>query len=383
MCLVLLALESKERAYVGRAVKDRVKESCWRLVKDIISDYGLESEVVVGSEAITFPRTGSTIGYMGLRDISAESIKSLQGCTIFWVDEAQELGEPVLEALVPTLRAESSEFWASMNPTRPTDAVWQRFVKGEPRDDQLVQWVQYYDNPWFPDVLERERVWFEEARPDRYAHVWLGQLEPTTVGALWTLQAVRDHRITAGQLPEMEQVVVAVDPAVSDKGEGISDEHGIAVCGLGVDGRGYLLGDSSLRGRPAEWARQAVAAFDQWEADQVVVEVNQGGDMCVETLRTARPMLPVVEVRATKGKHVRAAPIAAAYETGRVSHAGHFPELEEQLMQFNANGYQGSGSPDRAEAAIWGFTHLLPAMRRPWESDEGDDRPTGDDIWMA
>mgnify|MGYP000017419309 FL=1 len=102
--------------------------------------------------------------------------------------------------------------------------------------------------------------------------------------------------------------------------------------------------------------------FDKWEADQVVIEKNQGGDMCRHTLQTIRRGLPVVEVHATRGKHIRAEPISALYPVNRISHVGSFPELEDQLCLFTSSGYEGSKSPDRAEAMIWAFTELFPGM---------------------
>ena len=104
--------------------------------------------------------------------------------------------------------------------------------------------------------------------------------------------------------------------------------------------------------------------FDKWEADAVVIEKNQGGDMCKYTLQTVRRSLPVIEVHATRGKHVRAEPISALYTTGVISHVGSFPQLEDQLCLFTSSGWEGDDdkSPDRAEAAIWAFTELFPAL---------------------
>ena len=97
------------------------------------------------------------------------------------------------------------------------------------------------------------------------------------------------------------------------------------------------------------------------------IEKNQGGDMCRHTLQTIRKSLPIIEVHATRGKHVRAEPISALYPVGRVSHVGSFPELEDQLCLFTSSGWEGDDdkSPDRAEAMIWAFTELFPAMTTP------------------
>jgi phage terminase large subunit-like protein len=140
--------------------------------------------------------------------------------------------------------------------------------------------------------------------------------------------------------------------------------HGVVVAGRCTSGHGYVIHDGSLRGSPRQWAERAVALYDAYEADAIVIEVNQGGDMCRHTLQSVRPGLRVVEVRATRGKHVRAEPIAALYSLGRVHHVGTMPELEDQLCLFTASGYEGSGSPDRADALVWAMTELFPGMVR-------------------
>ena len=125
---------------------------------------------------------------------------------------------------------------------------------------------------------------------------------------------------------------------------------------------GYVLADVTTRGGPHQWAARAVAAYDRYEADAVVIEINQGGDMVRHTLQTVRPNLPIIEVRATRGKHVRAEPIAALYTMGRISHVGVFPKLEDQMCLMTAGGFEGEGSPDRVDALVWGFTELFPAL---------------------
>jgi phage terminase large subunit-like protein len=182
-------------------------------------------------------------------------------------------------------------------------------------------------------------------------------------GALWTA-AVLDLYRTRNK-PEVSRIVVAVDPAVT--AEEHSDEHGIIVAGLASEQRGVVLEDGSLRGSPLEWARKAVRLYNEYQADGIVVEVNQGGDMVAHTIRAVDPNVKIIEVRASRGKHVRAEPIAALYEQGRIQHLGAFPELEAQMTQMTVNGYEGAGSPDRVDALVWAFTELFPKMtsRRP------------------
>lgn len=180
-------------------------------------------------------------------------------------------------------------------------------------------------------------------------------------GALWTRDMLERAR-RPGPVPPLRRIVVAVDPAISS-GED-ADEHGIVVAGADADRIGYVLADASRTGSPLEWARRTIAMYDEHEADGVVVEVNQGGEMVAQTLRSVRPGLRIIEVRATRGKHVRAEPIAALYEQGRVRHVGAFPALEDQMVLMTSDGYAGERSPDRCDALVWALTELFPAMTR-------------------
>ena len=199
---------------------------------------------------------------------------------------------------------------------------------------------------------------------ERYAGTRLGRQEldaevlEDLPGALWARNWFEEKRVQ--EAPSLKRVVVAVDPAVTSMET--SDEpgtHGIVAVGLGEDGRGYVLKDASLQGTPLEWATRAVQLFDDTCADTVVAEINQGGEMVRSTLRSVRTALPVVLVRATRGKHIRAEPIASLYEQGRISHVGHFPELEDQLCLFTNEGFKGQDSPDRADALVWALNNLF------------------------
>jgi phage terminase large subunit-like protein len=202
---------------------------------------------------------------------------------------------------------------------------------------------------------------------DRYEGTRLGRQELAgeilgdLPGALWSLDRIDLYRVKE-QPENMERIVVSVDPAVTNTDE--SDEHGIIVAGIS-DKEGYVLEDGTLGGSPMDWARRAIALFDKHEADAIVIEVNQGGDMVAQTLRSVRSTLPIREVRASRGKHVRAEPIAALYEQGRVHHVGSFPELENQLTNFTNAGYEGEGSPDRGDALVWALSDLFPQIIKP------------------
>jgi predicted phage terminase large subunit-like protein len=223
---------------------------------------------------------------------------------------------------------------------------------------------------------------------ERYEGTRLGRQElnaeilDDVPGALWTRANLDEHRIGLGKngkrpkLPDMQRVVVGVDPAVaaakdsgSEDGGGLA-ETGIVVVGLGVDGRAYVLDDCTARLSPRGWARRAIAAYDYHKADCIIAEVNQGGAMVEAVLRSERSTIPVISVHASRGKVTRAEPIAALYEQGRVSHVGSFPELEDQMVLVTPFGVTGGGLMDRCDALAWAISHLFPSIVHHVKDDE-------------
>ena len=181
-------------------------------------------------------------------------------------------------------------------------------------------------------------------------------------GALWQRDVLEKTRVT--KIPVMKRVVVALDPAVSSGEQ--ANETGIIVAGLGEDGHGYVLDDVTLRGTPAQWARAAIATYYVHEADRMIAEVNNGGDMIEHTIRTEDNAISFKQVRATRGKVTRAEPVAALYEQRRVHHVGMFGELEDQLCSW----VPGDESPDRMDALVWAFTELMLGGPQPIETAE-------------
>ena len=184
----------------------------------------------------------------------------------------------------------------------------------------------------------------------------LGEMVEETNESLWRRSWIEQSRIATA--PEMRRVVVAIDPPVTATVQ--SDACGIIVAGLGVDGRAYVLADRTIQRRaPDVWAKAAVAAYDDFSADRMVAEVNQGGDLVIGVVQQFRANFPVVKVRATRGKWVRAEPVAALYAEGRVVHVGRFDALEDQLVAFCVDGTVKGKSPDRADALVWAITDLM------------------------
>ena len=200
----------------------------------------------------------------------------------------------------------------------------------------------------------------------------LGVFSDDDETALWTPEMLDRGRLLDKEPPQMQRVIVAVDPSGCSGPEDFrSDEIGIVVVGLGDDGKGYVLEDLSGRFAPDRWKNIVASAFERHEADAVVAEVNYGGAMVREVMRTAtvgQLPIPFREVHASRGKAVRAEPIAALFEQGKVALVGRFQELEHQLCAFTVSGWTGQRSPDRADALIWGLTEIFPAMARAGRS---------------
>ena len=340
-----------------REVQRSLKESVKRTIEDKIREFDLGSMFGVQNDQILTPG-GGVIVFQGMQDHTAESIKSLEGFDVAYVEEAQTLTARSLEMLRPTIRRPGSELWFGWNPRNATDPV-DELLRGQaiPKDAIVVK-TSYRDNPWFPPELEIERQHDYKHNSQRYAHIWEGEYEPQAIGAIWDRATINRNR--RDRAPEMTRVLIGVDPSISSKPG--SDECGIVAGGLGADKHGYVLGDYSMSGTPKEWASRAIDAYDLHEADAIVAEVNQGGEMVANTIRSVRPGIRIIEVRATRGKHVRAEPISALYGLDRISHVGSFPELEAQMCLITAEGYDGEGSPDRVDALVWVFTELFPRM---------------------
>jgi phage terminase large subunit-like protein len=184
-------------------------------------------------------------------------------------------------------------------------------------------------------------------------------------GALWCRRNLDEYRVA--EAPAMSRIVIAVDPAATS--EENSNETGIVAAGLAAnaDGvlHGYTLDDWSLRGSPDEWGRRVVACYRRFEADMIVAEKNQGGEMVEHVIKSVDPNVPVTLVHASRGKYVRAEPVSALYEQGRIHHVGALPVLEDQMIAFtpeSSASRKDGQSPDRVDALVWAYSDLFPQM---------------------
>jgi phage terminase large subunit-like protein len=180
-------------------------------------------------------------------------------------------------------------------------------------------------------------------------------------GALWTRDLLEERRVDRAP-PDLQRIVVAVDPSGShgkddpDFDEG--DDIGIVVAGQTVDRRVYVLEDATVNVGPLQWAQKICQLYKDYMADLVVAEVNFGAAMVGALLRTVDPTISFKEMHATRGKFLRAEPVAGLYQQGMVKHVGMFPKLEDEMIAMKPEGYQGGGSPNRLDAMVWAVTEL-------------------------
>lgn len=179
-----------------------------------------------------------------------------------------------------------------------------------------------------------------------------GRILDDIEGALWKASMIK--RIADENLPQFERVVVAVDPAVTNNKN--SDETGIVCAAMGIDNNYYVLGDYSIKASADTWARRSISVYDEHDADKIIGEVNNGGDLVESLIRTVRPNVNYRSVRASRGKIARGEPVSALYEQGKVFHVGVFKELEEQMTGYVPG--VSRKSPDRMDALVWALSEL-------------------------
>lgn len=201
-----------------------------------------------------------------------------------------------------------------------------------------------------PAAIQQLREKYENTRLGRQE--LFAEVLDDSEGALWTYKMIDDSKLLQSEIPNMQRIVIAIDPAVTSNVE--SDETGIIVAGMGIDGRYYVIDDKSGKMSPDAWGRLAIDLYYQHQADRIVAEVNNGGDLVERLIRTIDTDVPYTPVHAARGKLVRAEPIAALYEQKKVSHIKTFDLLEEQMTTYVG----GNKSPDRMDALVWALTEL-------------------------
>ena len=225
-----------------------------------------------------------------------------------------------------------------------------------------------------PSFLKQVKAKYEGTRLGRQELA--AEILEDVPGALWVRSNLDEFRVPVA--PDLSRVVIAVDPPTTSNEN--SNEAGLIAAGIAPnpDGweHGYVLDDWSCQASPQEWGRKAVTMYRKHEADAIVAEVNQGGDMVEAVIKSIDPNVPVIQVRATRGKYLRAEPISALYEQGRSHHVGTFPTLEDQMIVFTPDFDRIEGSPDRVDALVWAFTELFGEMIAEPEQKQSEEKET-------
>lgn len=303
------------------------------------------------------------VGGLGDKD-RVEKILGQEYLTVF-LNEASQIPYAsylvAMTRLAQTIHGERQRVFIDLNPVEKTH--WTNQLFGEARDPisktplpNPDAYARAFLNPRDNEAnLSAEYLASLAAMPSRqrkrfYEGVYVEELD----GALWKIADIEETRIHKSELPDFTRVVVAIDPATTSGPE--SDETGIIVAALGTNGHGYILADGSGRYVPTEWARKAVELYTLHGADRIIGEVNQGGQMIEATLRVVNPNIPFKAIHASRGKIVRAEPVAALYEQKKVHHVGTFNDLEDQMVSYTVG---SNKSPDRLDAAVYALSELM------------------------
>ncbi len=291
---------------------------------------------------------------------SAENYEQLRGPQFdtAWVDELCKFrsDREVWDQLNFALRLGKYPRVIITTTPRPTPLL-KELLQGEKAGEVHVTTGTTYEN------LKNLSRHFIHFMSQKYGGTTLGKQElegrilKDVHGALWTNELIASSVMRRENMPEFTRIVVAVDPAVTCHGK--SDETGIIVAAKDAENRGYILHDYSGKYTPHGWAKKAIEAFHRFKADCVVAEVNQGGDMVESIVRSVEPSTPFKAVHASRGKALRAEPVLALYEQGRVFHVkgGHLTKLESQMVEYVPG--LSKKSPDRLDALVWALTELL------------------------
>ncbi len=321
-----------------------LRDATWRTAIEVWAP--LIQEVVRHEMRITL-RGGADVLFR-----SADNPDRLRGpnASWAWIDEASLCRADTWTIVIGRLRSrgEVGRAWVTTTPRGP-NWVYDVFVRNATEETAVFR-ASTRANPFVPEAFAAGLVGQYTGRMARQELG--GEFLADVPGALWQRALLDQSRVWAA--PDLARVVVAVDPAMTS-GES-SDETGIVVAGKGKDGHCYVLADLTCRLSPEGWARRAVTAYHEHAADRIIAEVNNGGDLVEFTLKTMDQRVPYKAIHASRGKRVRAEPVAALYEQGKVHHVGNLAALEDQQCTFVADGQ--ADSPDRVDALVWAITEL-------------------------
>jgi len=347
----IVAGEAKQIALVGRTVADVTKTLVRNKRSGILAvceRLGVEADYKPSNREITFPKYNAIA-----TTYSADAPDQLRGPEhdTAIADElaAWPMADPENNAwsnLQMGCRIGDPRIVAMTTP-RPTKTI--KALVADPKN--VVTRGSTYDNAanLSPAFLEQIKERYEGTRLGRQE--LLGEVLMDVDGALWRLDDIDRARVS--EAPRLKRIVVAVDPAVSTNAS--SDYTAIVVAGIGWDGEFYVLHSEHIKASPNEWASRVLSLFDEYNADRIVAERNNGGDMVEHTIRTVRTNAPIKTIHASRGKQTRAEPVAALYEQCRVHHVGEHKELEDELIVFPV---ATDVHDDLVDALVYAITEL-------------------------
>lgn len=327
---------------------------------------GMHNSFDVQLKDINNTETDNSIIFRGIKTSSGNqtaNLKSIQGVTTWILDEAEELeDEETFDKIDLSIREKDvqNRVIIVLNPCHKNHWLWRRFFleAGVDYDFNGVKGDTCYIHTSYLDNISNLSESFiaqanrlKERNHAKYRHLFLGEWVDETEGALWKKSTMIDP-FRVSKIPQLKRIVVGVDPSVSSTGK--QDECGIVAAGIGFNGEFYVLEDASGLLSPSEWGRKCVGVYKNFNADRIVAEINQGGDLVEMNIRNIDSSVPIKKVRATRGKLVRAEPISALYEEGKVHHVGVFDKLESEQCVYTGDG----DSPDRLDALVWALTDL-------------------------
>lgn len=398
-CVVIRALRAPgSRHLIARKATKHVKTSVFldtfpKVMRLAFPEVAYETNK---TDLVAYLPGGSEIWFGGLDDKErVEKILGQEYATVY-VNECSQLSYDAIVMLRSRLaqacvcadgRPLKLKAYYDLNPTGKSHWTYKEFVAGvDPKSGKPLKpgrrvfaTINPDENPHLPrqyldeileDMPERQRKRFRD-----------GEYINEVPGALWKLDDLEEQRLDAdafdlergtitrdGHVISLCRVVVGVDPMVAKKSDGEKwdlGECGVVVCGLGDDGRCYVLADGSERLSPDGWAKKVIALYHAYKSDRVIAEANNGGEMVRLTIQTAddTKAVPIDLVHASRGKIPRAEPISARYAQKKVSHVGKFPELEDQMTSYT--GAPGETSPDRMDALVWALTALFVGVPTP------------------
>lgn len=337
---------------------EHTKNTLWPSAKELfVAEWGQENWDMLDTNKSgggwKIHINGSEVIFGGLDD--KERIEKHLGAeyATVYVNECSEILEPTAIDLIGSRLRQKIRgrhmFYMDMNPPPKSHWSYKRFIeeKIEGRASFKINPIDVKEN--LPESYIRKL----QALPERLRlRFWNGEFSSDVEGALWSYDMILGTR--KEQFGNLGRIVVGVDPAVTSNEN--SDETGIIV--VAEKGTGYkVLADYSIKGTPKEWAAAATKAYYDFEADCIVAEVNNGGDLVELAFKSINEKLPLTQVRATRGKHIRAEPVSVLYEQGVVEHEQGLTELEDQLQSWVPS--SGLKSPDRMDALVWAFHELV------------------------